>query len=335
MNIQSLKLIFKGRLEFGSQRTFDMVLKHWQARIDTYFKADILFKAEQIFLQEGFALVVPQQTVMSTEKCWRSTTALLNEVAQFAVVGNIWAWCVDNGQLLSTVNIEPHSDKVAVLEYRRGCDLVAQEGRENEATVALSRAIEKYERHALAYERRGYVNYKLKNFNDSLHDFSKSIDINQNNPEPFYGRGKVKMLKNDWEGAIQDFESAIKRSIALQPIHWLARLKKGESLFHAKKFQEAAAELQLHQRRAFCESDPNHSRRSRTAILLGKALVAMQDVDGAMHAFQQAKGLCSGQTLRPSDATLLHRVETPDFMKHLKAAVRVNATEAVRMLEDC
>ncbi len=100
---------------------------------------------------------------------------------------------------------------------------------ELEASEALSKAIEKYERHALAYERRGYVNYKLKNFNDALHDFSKSIRINPNNPEPYYGSGKVKMLKNDWDGAIQDFDQAIKRSLALQPLHWLARLKKGET----------------------------------------------------------------------------------------------------------
>ena len=46
MNTQALKLIFKGRLEFGNQRTFDMVLRHWQNRIETYFKADILFKPE-------------------------------------------------------------------------------------------------------------------------------------------------------------------------------------------------------------------------------------------------------------------------------------------------
>ena len=50
----SLKLIFKGRLEFGNQRTFDKVLQHWENRVEAYFKNDILFKPEQVFDPEAF-----------------------------------------------------------------------------------------------------------------------------------------------------------------------------------------------------------------------------------------------------------------------------------------
>jgi tetratricopeptide (TPR) repeat protein len=265
-----LKLIFKGRLEFGSQRTYDMVLRHWQSRLETYFKNDILFKAEQVFSLDHFALNVPQQTLMSSEKNWRSTTALLKEVAQFAVTGTVGAWCVDNGKVLAEFTIEPSSDKAAVAEYQRGCELVRQGGCETEATEALSRAIDKYERHALAYERRGYVNYKLQNFKDALYDFSKSIDIYPNNPEPYYGRGKVKMLKNDWEGAVLDFDQAIKLSLPLQPLYWLARLKKGDSLFHLKRYAEASKELKLYLQRNYAESDPNYRRRPKAEYLLAE-----------------------------------------------------------------
>ncbi|HNM26876.1 MAG TPA: hypothetical protein PKL15_15650, partial [Saprospiraceae bacterium] len=118
--MQALKLIFKGRLEFGSQRTFEVAMRHWLTRLETCYKADILFKPEQLFVQDEFALVVPQQTLMNSEKHWRSTTALLDEVAQFAVCGHIRAWCVDNGRLINNLTIEPSSDKVAVAEYIRG-----------------------------------------------------------------------------------------------------------------------------------------------------------------------------------------------------------------------
>lgn len=264
-----LKLIFKGRLDFGSQRTYDMVLKHWQTRIETYFKADVLFKAEQVFSAEDLTLHVPQQVVMSTEKHWRSTTSLLQEVAQFAVMGNLGAWCVDSGQVVHQMKIEPSSDKAAVHMYNQGCALL-QQGGMMEASEALNVAIEKYERHALAYERRGYVNYKLKNFKDALHDFSKSIDYYPNNPEPYYGRGKVKMLKNDWDAAVADMECAIKRSLPLQHIYWLSRLRKGESLYHAKKFAEAAAEFKLFLQRQFAESDPNFRYRPKAEYLLAE-----------------------------------------------------------------
>ena len=266
---QQLKLIFKGRLEFGSERTFNMVINHWNNRIENYFKADILLKAEQVFNMDDYALTVPQQVVMSTEKHWRSTTALLQEIAQFALAGKVGAWWVQNGQILAEYNIEPKSDKTAVTEFIRGRDLAQQGGMEM-ASEALSNAISKFERNALAYERRGYVNYKLKNFNDALYDFSKSIDINPFNPEPHYGRGKIRMLKNDWENAVTDFDNAIKLSLAVQPIHWLARLRKGDCLYHAKRYAEAIPELKFFMQKKFVDTDPNFRFRPKAEFLLGE-----------------------------------------------------------------
>lgn len=264
-----LKVVFRGRLEFGSQRTYDMVLKHWNNRVENYFKADVLFTAEQVFSEEGYALTVPQQTLMSTQKRWRSTTALLHEVAQYALAGNVGAWWVQNGKVLDQHLIEPHTDKAAVSEYLRGRELVQQGGME-QASEALTNAIEKYSRNALAYERRGYVNYKLKNYNDALYDFSKSIAIYSHNPEPFFGRGKVNMLKNEWDSAVQDFQQTIDRSLAVQPIYWLARLRKADCLFHSKKYAAAIPELKLYLQRSFSENDPNIRFKPKAEFLLAE-----------------------------------------------------------------
>ncbi len=264
-----LKVVFRGRLEFGSQRTYDMVLKHWNTRVESYFKADVLFTADQVFSEDGYALTVPQQTLMSTQKRWRSTTALLYEVAQYALAGNVGAWWVQNGKVLDQHLIEPKTDKVAVTEYLRGRELVQQGGME-QASEALTNAIEKYARNALAYERRGYVNYKLTNYNDALYDFTKSIAIYSHNPEPFYGRGKVNMLKNEWESAILDFDSTIERSLAVQPIYWLSRLKKADCLFHLKRYSAAIPELKLFMKRSFSENDPNIRFRPKAEFLLAE-----------------------------------------------------------------
>lgn len=271
-NLQAspLKLIFRGRLEFGSERTFNMVLNHWNTRVDSYFKSDVLLKAEEVFHPESYSLDVPQQVVMSTEKHWRSTTALLKEIAQYALAGNVGAWWVNSGQVLAQYTIEPQSDKTAVSEFIRGRELVQQGGMEM-ASEALSNAISKFERNALAYERRGYVNYKLKNFKDALYDFSKSITINPSNPEPYYGRGKVKMIMNDFETAVQDFDAAIKGSLAVQPMHWLARLRKAECLFHAKRYAEAIPELKLFLQKQFAESHPAFRFRPKAEYLLAEA----------------------------------------------------------------
>jgi len=266
---QPLKLVFRGRLDFGSQRTYDLVLKHWQTRCENYFKTEVLFTAEEVFMPEDFSLNVPQQVLMSTAKHWRNTTSLLQEVAQYALAGNVGAWWVQNGQVLGEYQIEPKTDKAVVAEFIRGRELVQQGGME-QATEALSNAIEKYARHAAAYERRGYVNYKLKNFKDAMHDFSKSIAINPLAPEPYYGRGKVMMLKNEWDNAVVDFDRTIKGALAVQPVHWLARLRKAECLFHGKRYAEAIPELKNYLQRKFQENDPNLRFRSKAEFLLAE-----------------------------------------------------------------
>jgi tetratricopeptide (TPR) repeat protein len=287
------------------------------------------------------ALVLPQPhtTIQgASEKAWRGTVDLLREMVQFAVVGKIQAWCINNGRVTEVV-LEPKSDKTAVSEYWAGCQHVDNDGME-EAAASLSRAIDKYQRHALAYERRGYVNYKLQNFNDALYDFSKSIDINPNNPEPHYGRGKVRMLKNEWEAAAQDFDATIKRAIALQPLFWLARLKKGECLVHSKQFAVAVTELQMFLKREFDQANPNYRRRRRAWHLLGKALLGVGDTNGALEAFNQSVNTREGVELLPEAEALLHRgiarkqAGKSDFALDLAAAAELGNQEAARLLSE-
>ena len=338
----ALKMIFKGRLEFGTQRAYDFAVKHWDNRLENYFKADILFKPEDIFLEEEFAMILPQphSTIMGSEKAWRGTTDLMREIVQFAVVGKIQAWSINN-RVVTEMLLEPKSDKGAVMEYWLGCELVTKDGGMEDASAALSRAIDKYQRHALAYERRGYVNYKLGNFKDALYDFSKSIDINPNNPEPHYGRGKVRMLKNEWEAAIVDFDSTIKRSIPLQPLYWLARLKKGESHFHCKQYTQAATDLQLYLKHEFTAENPNFRRRRRAWFLLGKCLAAMDDVKAAIEAFNQAIATHEGVELLPEAEALLHRGITrhkagakEPANADLRAAANLGNADAKRLLKE-
>ncbi len=334
------KLIFKGRLEFGSVRSYEMVLKMWMTRIENYYKTDIIFKAENIFNQEDISLVLPQQTLYCTEKQWRNTVGLLDETAQYAIAGRIHAWAIDNGTLVSHKLMEPRTDKAAVREYLLGRELLKETGRENEAASALSRAIEKFEKHALAYERRGYVNYKLNNFKDALYDFSKSIDLNPNNAEPYYGRGRVKMVKNDWEAAALDFDFATKMSIALQPLYWRSRLYKGECLFHAKRSAEAIKELNLFLQRNFAQDDPNFSRRRRAYYLLGKSLMDSNDLNGAIDSFNRSLSISEGTDITPDSENLLclaiskKRAGKKEFASDLQAAAAKGSKEAKDLLSE-
>jgi tetratricopeptide (TPR) repeat protein len=336
--IPPLKLIFKGRLEFGTQRAYDLAEKQWLTRAETYFKADLLFKPEDILIKEEWALSLPQPfyVVNATDRAYKTTVELLRELVQFALVGKLQVWCILEGKVEETV-IEPKSDKSAIVEYWTGCDCLQNDSM-HEASAALSRAIEKYQRHALAYERRGYVNYKLGNFNDALYDFSKSIDINPNNPEPHYGRGKVRMLKNEWAAAIVDFDAAMKRSIAHQPLQWLARLKKGECHLRLKQYDDAAKELKFFLQRPFAESNPNFRRRRRAWHLLGKTLLGLEDINGAIDAFNQSITIRDGIELLPEAEALLYRGIAlkqgglPGFTDDLSLAAELGNQEAAQLL---
>lgn len=332
------RIIVKGRLEFNTQRAYDMATKAWQTRTENYYKADVLFRAEQVFIPEDCALVIEQQKLGGSEKAWTNTTLLLAEMAQYAVAGSIKAWAISNSQseLMKHIVIEPQSEKEAVTSYLRGRKIV-QEGEYGEATAALSHAITKYERHAAAYERRGYVNYKLKNYHDALRDFSKSIALNSQVADPYYGAGKVRMLRNEWEQAAADFDNAIKRTIALEPLHWLARLKRGESLYHAKQYKEAVAEFRHYLKRSFAESDPNFRHRRRAFFLLGKSLAAVNDVAGSEEALQQALSTKQGTELVPDYEALLalgivRRHAGKPFTSDLEKAAQLGSDEAQRLL---
>ncbi len=335
---QPLKFIFRGSLEFGNQRTFDMVFRHWNTRVETCYKIYALFKSEEIFDAEAFTLTVPQQTVFHSEKHWRATTDLLSEAAQFAIAGQVRAWCVDNGKLLHDLVLEPNTDKGAVLHFREGRDLGEQEGMEMEAAAALTRAIEKFQRHAQAYERRGYVNYKLGNYNDAHYDFSKSADINPANAEAHFGRGRVRMLKNDWEGAASDFALAVKNSIALQPLYWRSRLHRGESLHHAKRFEEAVTEMKFFLQKNFKADDPNQPRIRRALHILGCSLLETGEWAGAIDAFNKALSIKEGMEWAPDEEMLFQRgvakqkAGKGEFTSDLKAAAEMGNEAAKNLL---
>lgn len=185
------KTIFSGRLEFGSPRSYEKVTKMYEHRVENFYRAEILLKGEEIFDEESHSLNVPRFITQASDKTWRNTINLLEYVAQFAVAGDLSAWMTDDGKVIKHKVVEPRSDKAAVQAFITGRKLVKEVGRETEAKKALSQAIEKFERHAKAYERRGFVNFQLENYADALYDYNKSIDINPGNPDAFLGRAFI------------------------------------------------------------------------------------------------------------------------------------------------
>ena len=260
----------------------------YEHRLENYYKMDVLLEEEGIFLEDSLSLSVPRQITQSGMKTWKNTVSLIEYIAQFAVAGSFSLWMVENGIIMEESIIEPQSDKGAVQAFLKGRELVKEEGKEDEAIHALNRAIHKFERHAFAYERRGFINLKLKNYEDALYDFSKSTDVNPNIPEPHVGRAKLRMIQKNYKDALPDLDAAVKISIPLQPIYWQARRMKANCHMELGEFDKSVVELKWFTNRKFDTDNPNYAYREQCLFDYGKSLLEIGEYQESLKAFNKS-----------------------------------------------
>ncbi len=290
MNHQ-FKVVMKGSLEFGNKKSYDMMWAHFAKRLESYYRNDLLLKDPTVFQEETLALVVPRQQVLCAEKTWKNTVFMLRELRAFAVAGELHVWILDEkNALISEETIIPKGDKVATIEYAKGISLLQKSGKEEQAIEAFTKAIEKYDRYAQAFERRGAASFRLGRLEDAIIDYSKSISFN-NNSAAFLGRGRVKMAMNDMEGALIDFQKAIDNAVPYQPIFWTARRIKGECHMKLNDYEKAIFELRLVTKRSFKDTDPNHSYRKYAWQIYGEALLSKGINNEAAEAFKEAHSI--------------------------------------------
>lgn len=337
----TFKTILSGCLEFGNQRSYDQVLKLFQHRTENYYRNDILLNPEEIFQEASYTLNLPRFITECPEKSWKNTLNLLGYVAQYAIAGEMKVWVIQDGKLVHEQVIEPKGDKSAIQAFLKGRELVKESGMEEEAMKALNNAIEKFERHGKAYERRGYVNLKLRNYDDAMYDFSKSIDIHPDNPDAYWGRANVKIIKKDLRGAIDDLEKTTKTSIPHQPIYWSARRLKGELHLKLGEYKEAIFELKLVTNRPFKEDDPNFKWQINALYQYGKALFELGEYSEAVKAYNKMFGFRIEKNVIPPKAEQFlcrglarQKAGETGFMSDIKEAADLGSEKAVELLEE-
>jgi len=336
------KSIFKGRLEFGNSRSYDKVLKMYQHRVENYYKSDVLLNEEEIFDESSYSMIVPRHITQGSKKSWKNTMSLVEYVAQFAVSGNFGGWMTEEGKILHHGIVEPKSERVAVQAFLKGRDLSEAKGKETEAMESLTKAITKFERHAQAYERRGHVNFILKNYEDALSDFTKSIDFSSASPEAYYGRAIVKLAidEKDLESAIEDFTMAVKTSIPLQSIYWVARRKKGMCLVELGNHEDAVKEFKFFSNRKFKPDNPNFNWRRSVFFHYGKSLLALGQLEEAVKAFEASLNLQEGNDNIPDcdklyfRAVSLHKAGKRGYRKNFEEAIKSGSKAASKYLTD-
>lgn len=335
------KTIIQGRLEFGTQKTYDKVVKMYLYRAENYHKNDLIFKEiEEIFFPEELVMNIPRFVGQSSEKHFKNTASLLSYCGQFALTGTVQAWLVDQGKILHYTKVEPSSDKAVVQSYLKGKKLVKVDGKEEEAIKALTKAIEKYDRHAQAYERRAKVNFILKKYAEAIRDYNKSLSIDAKNPHAYFGRAKAYLQKEDYEQAIEDFDMALKTSVALQDLYWKSRRLKSKAHIIRKEWAKAEFDLKLFTNRKFKKDNPNFIWKRSALIQYANVLKELEKYDLALKAIEEAS-----QIERPKEDKILEgeilryrglikqKAGKKGYLKDLKDAVEKGDKPAANLLK--
>lgn len=289
------RVILAGQLIFNNQRSFEMALAQYLQRVEIHFKNDVFLRCEHIFDAAHNSLNIPRHVEPEiSERTWRNTISALETVCEYAIAGSLSAWKLENGKIAEFRELEPYGDKSAIQSFLLGKKLVGK-GEDKAAKDALDLAIQKCERHAKAYERRGYVNFRLRNYQDALYDFNKSIHINPHGEEAHFGRAFVHITAKDYPSAIKDFETTLKNSIPHQPIFWKAKRIKGECHLILGDFKLAISELSPISKKTFSEEDHNFPWQRKVWFNLGQAYLGDQNFKEALITLEKAKELPPGK----------------------------------------
>jgi tetratricopeptide (TPR) repeat protein len=299
------KTIVQGRLEFGTAKSFEKVHKMFVQRAEQYHKNQVIFTAEELFDEAKLTMEIPRYVGQISEKVYKNTISLLSYCSQFAVTGSIRAWMSESGKIMHYNLMEPTSDKAAVQSFLKGRRLVKEKGKEEEAISFLNKAIEKYDRHAQAYERRAKVCFRMKNYHDAARDYTK----------------------------------ALKKSIALQPIYWKARKLKAECHLKLKQYDLAEFDLKLYSNRKFGKDDINNKYIRWSLFHYGSILIkkgeyneALVQLNKALEVPQQPKSdINEGEILRMRGLAKKEAGKN-GYIKDIKDAAKMGDKKAKTLL---
>jgi tetratricopeptide (TPR) repeat protein len=99
----------------------------------------------------------------------------------------------------------------AVAYYKRG-NVNYDSGKVKEAKEDYSQAIRLNPNHANAYYNRGLANYDLQDYQAAVDDYTEAIRINPNDGEAYYKRGVAYFELREYQAAIEDCTRAIQQN---------------------------------------------------------------------------------------------------------------------------
>jgi tetratricopeptide (TPR) repeat protein len=283
-----VKAIFRVNLQFGTLRSYEQALGTYQRQVENLYKGEVCIKQEEVFNDATLSLELPNLVVMTLEKTIKNTAFLLENLAQYALSGKGYCWIMDNGRATYSHAIEPQESKSVIISYMKGCKLAKEAGHETQAIEMLSEAINKFDRHWTALERRGYVKGLLGDFDGAITDFNSSIAINPDQADAYFSRARVKMMQGNLVEAIEDFDTTWRNANPQLPLYWSARRVKAECCLRLERYADGAQELKFFTKQTFAEQNPNFPWRKSAWLNYSFALHMIKSEKEAQEAFKTA-----------------------------------------------
>ncbi|MEM1214428.1 MAG: tetratricopeptide repeat protein [Bacteroidota bacterium] len=329
-----------GRLEYATERSVQQATKTIAHLLETRYKNEVLYRdAAQLLDEENKALVAPREKFTCTEKVWLNTLHLLQQATGFSIAGDLQMWRIKEGELQEHQILEPTSDKTVVQAYLKGRRHL-EAGELEEAKAAYTKAIDRFPRHALALERRGFVNYTQGNNEAALADYAASIAVDSKRPEAYLGRARMEILAEDWAAALEDLTQAMKRSMPHHHVYLEALHRKGKVQMEMGAYKSAIAGFNFFLKRPLLVDHPQYLFRRQVAFDRGLALAASGNLKEAIESFDLALEMPTRDDKPHSATILLHRglavqqSGQKGFIENWRAAAEQGSKKAAQLLEE-
>ena len=179
-----------------------------------------------------------------------------------------------------------------------------------------------------------------RNVEDAIYDFTKAIKLDEFNADAYLGRARVLLSQEHYDNALLDLEQATKKSIALQPVYWIARRLKADTYLRLKDYPKAEFELKLFTKRSFKDSDPNLMWKKWAFYEYGNVLLQLKRYDEALEAHNKALAIDEGHGKVDKSEQLTkrgiarQRAGGSGYLADWKEAAHLGSKRAKKLLEE-
>ncbi|MCO6486439.1 MAG: hypothetical protein J5I41_11755 [Saprospiraceae bacterium] len=237
--MQAHKVIFKGRLDFGSTDAVGRIIRQLESRFVTLYKEDLPWKPENLVHPDLSHMRIQPVSLSLTERTWKHGIDVMQWLAQFAFCGEVLAIRLSPERTYH--RIAPDGQKAAVLLFRHAQESDAPHDR----IRLLDQAIEKYDRHTEALMSRADLAMDREDFSAAAADLRVVASCDPENPRLWLCQARHDYRTGEWDQALQCTHRAISLSMPLEEIHWEGRLMKSRIHRSMGDMAEASREWTL------------------------------------------------------------------------------------------